>query len=135
MRESNQAEGKVPPELLRRHKAAAMTVAGLLIATLLLSLVSLVGNNFFRQQYNPPLDIAVRITILMLGLGSIVWRRTKFSTMRLRDIGSLQGAHGLLGLQGTGTPRLGHRCGSWLVWPKPNIASKNASSAARARLG
>jgi len=96
LRESNQAEGKVPPELLRRHKAAAMTVAGLLIATLLLSLVSLVGNNFFRQQYNPPLDIAVRITILMLGLGSIVWRRTKFSTMRLQDIGALQGSRGLL---------------------------------------
>ena len=34
--------------------------------------------------------------MLILGLGSVVWRRTKFSTMRLQDIGSLQGAAGLL---------------------------------------
>jgi hypothetical protein len=83
-------------ELTRRHKAAAITVAGLMIATLLLSLASLLGKSFFRQQSNPSLDIVVRITILILGLGSIAWRRTKFSTMRLQDIGALQGAHGLL---------------------------------------
>jgi hypothetical protein len=82
--------------LARRHKAAAITVAGLLIATLLLSLASLLGKSFFRQQSNSSLDIVVRITILILGLGSIAWRRTKFSTMRLQDIGALQGAHGLL---------------------------------------
>jgi len=40
--------------------------------------------------------MAVRIIVLILGLGSVVWRRTKFSTMRLQDIGSLQGAAGLL---------------------------------------
>jgi len=40
--------------------------------------------------------MAVRIVVLILGLGSVVWRRTKFSTMRLQDIGSLQGAVGLL---------------------------------------
>ena len=96
LRESNQATGDFQMELARRHKAAATTVAGLLIATLLLSVVSLLGKNFFHQQNNPPLDIAVRIAILILGLGSIAWRRTKFSTMRLKDIGSLQGAHGLL---------------------------------------
>ncbi len=96
MRESNQATVDDQMELARRQKAAATTVIGLLVATLLLSVVSLLGKNFFRQQNNPPLDIAVRIAILVLGLGSIAWRRTKFSTMRLRDIGSLQGAHGLL---------------------------------------
>ena len=96
MSESNQSTGDVQMELARRHKAAAITVAGLLVATLLLSLASLLGKSFFRQQSNSSLDIVVRITILILGLGSIAWRRTKFSTMRLQDIGALQGAHGLL---------------------------------------
>jgi hypothetical protein len=83
-------------ELSRRHKAAATTVGGLLIATILLSVVAYLGKPYFRQQANPPLDIAVRIVILVLGLGSIVWRRTKFSTLRLQDIASLQGVVGLL---------------------------------------
>ncbi len=83
-------------ELARRHKAAATTVAGLLIATILLAVVAFLGKPYFRQQVNPPLDIAVRIVILVLGLGSIVWRRTKFATMRLQDIAALQGVSGLL---------------------------------------
>jgi len=94
--DSNEVSGQVQAELERRHKAAATTVAGFLIATLLLSLVSFFGKSFFRQQENPPLDMTLRITILILGLGSIVWRRTKFSTMRLKDIGALQGPSGLL---------------------------------------
>ena len=94
--DSNDVSGEVQAELERRHKAAATTVAGLLIATLLLSLASFIGKSFFRQQENPPLDMTLRITILVLGLGSIAWRRTKFSTMRLKDIGALQGPSGLL---------------------------------------
>ena len=94
--DSSELTGQVQAELDRRHKAAATTVAGFLIATLLLSLVSFFGKSFFRQQDNPPLDVTLRITILVLGLGSIAWRRTKFSTMRLKDIGALQGPSGLL---------------------------------------
>jgi hypothetical protein len=94
--DSNEASGQVQAELDRRHKAAATTVAGLLIATVFLSVVSFIGKEFFRQQENPPLDMTLRITIFVLGLGSIAWRRTKFSTMRLKDIGALQGASGLL---------------------------------------
>jgi hypothetical protein len=41
--------------------------------------------------------MAVKLAILFLGLGSIVWRRTKFASMRLQDIGALQGPLGLLG--------------------------------------
>jgi hypothetical protein len=94
--DSSQVSGQVQAELDRRHRAAATTVAGLLIATILLSLVSFIGKSFLRQQENPPLDMTLRITILVLGLGSIAWRRTKFSTMRLKDIGALQGPSGLL---------------------------------------
>jgi hypothetical protein len=48
------------------------------------------------KDRNPPLDIAVRIVILVLGLGAVVWRRTKFQPMRLQDITGLQGVTGLL---------------------------------------
>lgn len=90
----------IPPgteaELLRRHRATATTVASLLVAVVLLSIVARLSKGFFRQQQNPPLDIALRITILIFGLGSVVLRRTKFAAMRLQDIAALQGASGLL---------------------------------------
>ena len=87
---------EVESELLRRHKAAATTVVGLLIATILLCVIAYVSKRFLSPQPNPSLDIAVRITIMIFGLGSIVLRRTRFATMRLQDIGGLGGAAALL---------------------------------------
>jgi hypothetical protein len=86
----------VPAELSRRHKIAATTVLGLLAVTVLLCIIAYFGKPYFGQQPNPSFEMAVWITIFALGLGSIVWRRTKFSTMRLQDIGALHGATGLL---------------------------------------
>lgn len=86
----------IESELLRRHKATATTVGGLLVATILLAIGAYISKSFLRQQHNPSLDIALRITILIFGLGSIALRRTRFSTMRLQDIGALAGASGLL---------------------------------------
>ena len=86
----------VEGELLRRHKAAATTVAGLLFGTVLLCLIAYLSKRFVTPQNNPSLDIAVRITIMIFGLGSIVLRRTRFATMRLQDIGALGGASALL---------------------------------------
>ncbi len=83
-------------ELTRRHKAAATTVLGLLVATILLSVLAFLGRPYFTEKPNPPLDIAVRIVILVLGLGAVVWRRTKFQPMRLQDIAGLAGVSGLL---------------------------------------
>lgn len=83
-------------ELARRHKAAATTVLGLLVATVLLSVVAFLGRPYYTERPNPPLDIAVRIVILFLGLGAVVWRRTKFQPMRLQDIVGLAGVTGLL---------------------------------------
>ncbi|HEY0761074.1 MAG TPA: hypothetical protein VGD61_01750 [Pyrinomonadaceae bacterium] len=83
-------------ELTRRHKAAATTVIGLLVATILLSVVAFLGRPYFTTRQNPPLNLAVRLIILMLGLGAIIWRRTKFQPERLRDIVGLAGATGLL---------------------------------------
>ena len=83
-------------ELARRHKAAATTVLGLLVATILLSVLAFLGRPYFTERPNPPLDIAVRILILVLGLGAVAWRRTKFQPMRLQDIVGLAGVTGLL---------------------------------------
>jgi hypothetical protein len=84
-------------ELARRHKAAATTVIGLLVATVLLSVVAFLSRPYLNQQaYNPPLDIAIRILVLIFGLGAVVWRRSKFAPMRLQDIVGLAGISGLL---------------------------------------
>ena len=83
-------------ELARRHKAAATTVLGLLVATILLSVLAFLARPYFTEQPNLVLDMAVRIVILILGLGAVVWRRTKFQAMRLQDIVGLAGVTGLL---------------------------------------
>ncbi|HYN24817.1 MAG TPA: hypothetical protein VES69_07205 [Pyrinomonadaceae bacterium] len=92
----NQLTEAIESELLRRHKATATTVAGLMVASILLTIAAYISKSFLRQQHNPSLDIALRITILIFGLGSIALRRTRFATMRLQDIGALAGASGLL---------------------------------------
>jgi anaerobic C4-dicarboxylate transporter len=83
-------------ELVQRHRAAARTVRSLLIAVVLLCVLAFVSKRFLTQQTNPSLHMAVLITILVLGLGAIAFRRTKFATMRLQDIAALRGASGLL---------------------------------------
>jgi FtsH-binding integral membrane protein len=88
---------EVQAELARRHKAAATTVFGLLVATILLCVIAFLSRSYLDQQPdNPPLDIAVRILVLIFGLGAVVWRRARFSPMRLQDITGLAGVSGLL---------------------------------------
>jgi hypothetical protein len=82
--------------LARRHKAAATTVLGLLVATILLSVVAFLARPYFTPNDNSGINMAVRIVILILGLGAVVWRRTKFQPMRLQDISGLAGVSGLL---------------------------------------
>jgi O-antigen/teichoic acid export membrane protein len=96
METSTEQPKSAMPELQRRHKATATTVRVLLILTVLLSVIAFLINSSIPPRNNPSLDIAVRITILVFGLGAITLRRTKFATMRLQDIGALKGASGLL---------------------------------------
>ncbi len=93
---SHQLSEAIEADLQRRHKAVATTVAGLIIATILLAIVAYLSKGFLRQQNNPSLDIALRIAILIFGLGSIALRRTRFSAMRLQDIGALGGGSAVL---------------------------------------
>ena len=83
-------------ELTRRHRSAATTVVGLLVATVLLSVVAFLADSYLIDKPNTNLDIALRIVILILGLGAVVWRRTKFQPMRLQDIAGLGGVSALL---------------------------------------
>jgi hypothetical protein len=46
--------------------------------------------------FNPATAGALRLSVIFMGVGAIVFRRTRFSAMRLRDIGALRGASGLL---------------------------------------
>jgi len=86
----------VQSELTRRHKTTATTVVWLLIAVILLCVLAFVSRKFLTLRVSPPLDIAVRISILIFGLGAIALRRTQFANMRLQDIAALQGSSGLL---------------------------------------
>lgn len=87
---------EVQAELQRRHSATAKTVLALLVAVVLLCVLAFVSKRFLIQQNNPSLDIMVRITILIFGLGAITLRRTRFAALRLQDIASLKGTSGLL---------------------------------------
>jgi len=86
----------VQAELARRHKTTTTTVASLLVAVVLLCVLAFVSQKFLIQRNNSSVDIAVRVTMLVFGLGAIALRRTKFANMRLQDIGALQGPSGLL---------------------------------------
>jgi hypothetical protein len=96
MENSKETEVNVEAELDRRHKSTRTTVLALLIGVLLLCALAYVSKRFLTPQNNPSLDIAVRITILIFGLGAVALRRTKFAAMRLQDIAGLKGPIGLL---------------------------------------
>ncbi len=83
-------------ELDRRYQSTRTTVLALLVAVVLLCVLAYVSKRFLIPKNNPSLDIAVRITILIFGLGAVALRRTKFAAMRLQDIAALKGASGLL---------------------------------------
>lgn len=96
MATSTALNASVQAELTRRHKKTAQTVLSLVVAVILLCVLAFVSQKFMAQRTNPSLDIAVRISILIFGLGAIALRRTQFAKMRLQDIAALQGASGLL---------------------------------------
>jgi len=83
-------------ELARRHATAANVVKLVGIFTLLLMLVALSGVLSGAVRFNPVAANTLRFVVIFLGVGSIVFRRTRFQAMRLQDIGALRGASGLL---------------------------------------
>ncbi len=83
-------------ELLRRHASATRVVRLFLALTIALAFAAFLGRNRLPQRENPTLDAAVRIVILICGLGAVALRRSRFSPPRLQDIAALKGISGLL---------------------------------------
>ena len=83
-------------ELERRHSAAANAVKLVGVFTLLLVLIALSGVLSGAVSFDPTAANTLRFVIIFLGVGAIVFRRTRFSAMRLQDIAALRGASGLL---------------------------------------
>jgi hypothetical protein len=83
-------------ELERRHAAAARVVQAVALFILLLMVLALTGFLAGAISFNPSTANSLRFIIIFLGVGAIVFRRTRFSAMRLQDIGALRGPAGLL---------------------------------------
>jgi hypothetical protein len=89
-------------ELVRRHRTAALTVAAFLILDFALIAIAYFATDRIFRPGAPSTIMGLWIAVLVFGLGAFVIRRTRFSTMRLKDIAALRGVSGLLKtLQGT----------------------------------
>jgi len=83
-------------ELVRRHRAATFVVVGFLILdVVLLTIAFAAGERIFRPG-DRSLAMGLWIAVLVFGLGAFVIRRTKFASMRLKDVAALRGVSGLL---------------------------------------
>jgi hypothetical protein len=85
-------------ELVRRHRVAAMITRAFIVLTVALIAVAFTGRAPVVGNGNPdPVLVAfIRITIVVMGIGAVTLRRTRFSAMRLQDIAALRGISGLL---------------------------------------
>lgn len=83
-------------ELARRHRAAARVVSAVSVFTLALIALGVSGLFSGRLSFNPTVVFALRLSIIFLAGGAFVFRRTRFSPIRLQDIAALRGASGLL---------------------------------------
>lgn len=83
-------------ELTRRHRTAVTAIVSVLVLTIVLTLLSVAGRLDITLSRNPAFEGALRIAIVIFGLGAVVMRRTMFSAMRLKDIAALGGATALL---------------------------------------
>lgn len=68
----------------------------MIVATILLSIVAYLGQPYFSELESRQIDWAFLILVLMLGLGAVAWRRTKFNPTRLQDIAGVAGPSGLI---------------------------------------
>src|SRR6185369_5816540 len=90
------AVNEVYEELARRHRTAMILVLALLGLDVLLLAFSYVLAPKMTHRGDESIVTALWIGILLCGLGAFVLRRTRFATMRLKDIAALRGASGLL---------------------------------------
>ena len=92
----SQTVENIQSELALKHRAAMRVVIAVFVFTALLVALALTGALDGALRFNPTTANTLRLSVIFLGIGAIVFRRTRFSAMRLRDIGALRGASGLL---------------------------------------
>jgi hypothetical protein len=92
----SQAFESTQEELARRHRAAVRVVSAVSLFTLALIALGLSGLFSGALSFNPATAFALRLSIIFLAGGAFVFRRTRFSPVRLQDIAALRGASGLL---------------------------------------
>jgi len=83
-------------ELASRYRTTVLVVRGLIALGIILPLIAFAAKQRFPQREDTFFNGVVKITIVICGLGAVVWRRTKFSALRLQDITALKGVTGLL---------------------------------------
>jgi hypothetical protein len=98
---------EVTSELDKRHKATVRIMQILLLLTVLLIAIAFLAKGRFGNTPTSTLDIPVKIVIVILGLGAVALRRTRFSAMRLQDLGALGGQAALLATLEKTTIQLG----------------------------
>ena len=87
----------VQTELERRHrKASVLVLLFLALDVALVVIAYLAADRLYRPWGAPSTIMGLWIVILVFGLGAFVLRRTRFATMRLKDIAALKGTSGLL---------------------------------------
>ena len=83
-------------ELSRRHRTATIFVIGFLALDCVLLVVAYLAAETVIRPGDPSIIMGLWIAIMVFGLGAFVLRRTRFSSMRLKDIAALKGTSGLL---------------------------------------
>ena len=86
----------VQRELEQRHRTAMMVVVGFIILDALLLAIAYFTAERLTRLGDPSIIMALWIGILLCGLGAFILRRTRFATMRLKDVAALRGASGLV---------------------------------------
>ena len=90
--------GKVQNELVRRHRVAAMITRAFIVLTVALIAVAFTGRApvIGEGPTDPMLVGFISITIVVLGVGAVTLRRTRFTAMRLQDVAAVRGISALL---------------------------------------
>jgi hypothetical protein len=98
MESRTQISSSAQNELVRRHRVAAMVTRAFIVLTVALIAVAFTGRApvMGRGNPDPMLIAALRIAIVIMGIGAVTLRRTRFAAMRLQDIAALRGISGLL---------------------------------------
>src|SRR2546423_14031772 len=87
---------EVQTELERRHRKASTLVLAFIVLDIALVVIAYFTADRLYRPGAPSTIMALWIAVLVFGLGAFVLRRTRFASMRLKDIAALKGISGLL---------------------------------------